>query len=38
MTSINGSVSGTMIVIFIPIAIHIKCVYVDKKCGSIEGE
>ena len=38
MITINGSIAGIFIVILIPIFIHIKCIYFDKKCGNIEGE
>ncbi len=38
MISINGSILGTLLVIFIPIFVHIKCIYLDKKCGNIEDE
>jgi hypothetical protein len=38
LISINGSIVGNLIVIVIPICLHIKCVFFDKKCGNIEGE
>jgi hypothetical protein len=36
LININGSIVGNLIVIVIPIWLHIKCVFFDKKCGNIE--
>ena len=38
LISINGSILGNLIAIVIPICLHIKCIYFDKKSGNIVGE
>ena len=38
LITINGALFCNMIVIMIPIILHIKCCFIDKNSGSIEGE
>jgi hypothetical protein len=35
---INGSVVGYLYVILIPVWMHLKCVWVDRSSGTIEGD
>ncbi len=34
---LNGSVIGFLYIFIIPILVHLKCIWYDKRCGEVEG-